>query len=498
MGIVIRQSFKTLIITYLGLIIGYVNTLFLYPLVLSEEQIGLIRLLISITFLFATFASLGAINIPAKFFPYFDNKMEKHRGFLFFLLMLGSFGFLIFSILFISVKHLFFSIYSSNAKLLTDYYYFFIPFTLIVLYYSIMDSYLVIQKKPVVPNFVKEFLTRIMIASGMVLIWLKIFNFQDFVVFVISIYLLCLLVLLIYAEKLKVLFLRPNFLIFKSNYFKELVIFGGFVLFGNASSLLISNIDGLMVSAYKGLGATGIYTIAFFIATIIEIPKRSISQSVIPLVSEANKKEDIGQLNILYKKSSINQLIIGGLIFIGIWSNIENIFHLMPNSSIYIQGKWVVFYIGISKLFDMATGINAEIVGTSKFYKLDLLFLILLGIVTVISNMIFIPIWGITGAAFASAISVFSFNSMRFFFILKIFKIQPFTFNTIKVLVIGTVTLILNALLPAQSNLYYDIMVRSLTIFIVYFSLVLLVKTSDDVNNIFSIIMKRIKSIFCR
>lgn len=492
MGIVIRQSFKTLIITYLGLIIGYINTLFLYPLILSEEQIGLIRLLISVTFLFAAFASLGAINIPAKFFPYFDNKTEKHRGFLFLLFMLGTFGFLIFSILFVSAKHLIFSIYYSKAKLLTDYYYYFIPFTLIVLYYSIMDSYIVIQKKPVFPNFVREFLTRFMIAAGMVLIWLKIFNFQNFVIFVILIYLFGLFVLLVYAEKLKVLFIKPDFLVFRSNYLKELLIFGGFVLFGNASSLLISNIDGLMLSAYKGLSATGIYTIAFFIATVIEIPKRSISQSVIPLVSEANKNEDTEQLNILYKKSSINQLIIGGLIFIGIWCNIDNIFNIMPNSSIYIQGKWVVFYIGISKLFDMATGINAEIVGTSKFYKLDLLFLILLGIVTVISNMIFIPIWGITGAAFASAISVLSFNSMRYFYILKKFKIQPFTSNTLKVLVIGAVTYILNAFLPPLNSLYFDIILRSLLIFIVYSGLVLLFKTSEDLNNILNKVIKKI------
>jgi O-antigen/teichoic acid export membrane protein len=490
MGIVVRQSFKTLIITYLGLIVGYINTLFLYPLVLTDEQIGLIRLLISVTFLFATFASLGAINIPAKFFPYFDNKEEKHKGFLFFLFILGTFGFLIFSILFVSAKHLIFSIYYSKAKLLTDYYYYFIPFTLIALYYSIMDSYIVIQKKPVIPNFVKEFFTRFMIATGMVLIWLKLLNFQHFVVFVMYSYLLALLILLIYSKKLQVLFLKPDLNFFKNKYFKEVIVFGGFVLFGNASSLLISNIDGIMLSAYKGLGSTGVYIIAFFIATVIEIPKRSISQSVIPLVSEANKNENTEQMEALYKKSSINQLIIGGLIFIGVWCNIENIFHLMPNSSIYIQGKWVVFYIGISKLFDMATGINAEIVGTSKYYKLDLLFLILLGIITVITNMIFIPIWGMTGAALASAISVFIFNSMRFVFILKKFRIQPFTGNTIKVLLIGFFTLTLNTLLPLQSSLYFDLILRSLLIFIIYSGLVLAFKTSEDLN---AILVKKIK-----
>ena len=88
------------------------------------------------------------------------------------------------------------------------------------------------------------------------------------------------------------------------------------------------NIDGLMLSAYKGLGQTGIYTIAFFIATVIEIPKRSLSQSVISLVSEGNKKHDINTLENLYKKSSVNRLIIGALIFIGISASITRIFFI--------------------------------------------------------------------------------------------------------------------------------------------------------------------------
>jgi len=62
------------------------------------------------------------------------------------------------------------------------------------------------------------------------------------------------------------------------------------------------------------------------------------------------------------------------MLFLGIWCNIDSIFELIPNGEIYSPGKWVVFYIGLSKLFDMATGVNQEIVGTSKYYKIDLLF----------------------------------------------------------------------------------------------------------------------------
>ncbi len=110
-----------------------------------------------------------------------------------------------------------------------------------------------------------------------------------------------------------------------------------------------------------------------FIAVIIEIPKRSLSQVLIPLVVQANKDHDIKTLNVLYKKSSINQFLIGTMIFLIIWLNIDSLFSLIPNGDIYRQGKWVVFLISLAKLFDMLTGINAEIVGTSRYYKMDLL-----------------------------------------------------------------------------------------------------------------------------
>jgi O-antigen/teichoic acid export membrane protein len=245
-----------------------------------------------------------------------------------------------------------------------------------------------------------------------------------------------------------------------------------------------------MLSAYSGLRNTGIYTIAFFIATFIEIPKKSLSQVLIPLVSEANKNNDIGKLEELYKKSSLTQLIIGGFIFIIIWCNIANIFRLIPHGNIYSEGKWVVFFIGIGKLFDMATGINQEIVGTSRYYKYDLIYYPFIGIIAIGANMWLIPRYGMTGAAIAAAFSVFLFNTIRFLFILLVFKIQPFSFNIVKVLVIGSIVFLLSYFIPPFTNLIIDILVRCLTITITFIGLILLSKSSEDINSIFNKILR--------
>jgi len=490
MGIIIRQSFKTLVITYIGLFLGYVNNLWLYPLLLSKEEIGLVRILISVSFFFASLASLGTMNIPNRYFPYFNDKKNQNHGFLFFLIVVSFTGFVLFTLIFLGFKELIFHIYSENAPLLLEYFYYFIPLSLVLLFISVFKSYLVIQQKPVTPNFVNEILIRSLILVGLIFYFYHFFGFKGFVNYLVLAYLVCFLFLFIYTNSLGLLFLKPNFSVFRSDHIKGILVFGGFTLLGSASSILIINIDSLMLSAYKGLGQTGIYTIAFFIATVIEIPKRSLSQSVIPMVSEANRNNNISLLESLYKKSSINQLIIGALIFIGIWINIENIFHLMPHSEIYIQGKWVVFFIGLSKLFDMTTGINGEILGTSHYYKFDFGFLVGLGLLSVITNLLLIPVYGMSGAAAASLISVFIFNSARFIFIRIKMKIQPFTFNTIKVLVIILITLLINYFIPVQSALILDIILRSLIIFLIFSILTIITKSSEDVDIILRKLIK--------
>jgi hypothetical protein len=51
----------------------------------------------------------------------------------------------------------------------------------------------------------------------------------------------------------------------------------------------------------------------------------SISAISAPIAAEALKKGDFEMVNALYKKVSLHQLLIGGLIFILLWTNIDNI-----------------------------------------------------------------------------------------------------------------------------------------------------------------------------
>ena len=482
MGVVIKQSIKTSIVTYLGMMLGYVNTLLLFPYILSAEQIGLMRLLIDIAALAAPFAQLGISNIALRFFPHFKDESKRHNGFLFLLLLTGFVGFSLFAIILLVFKGFLFHAYVANSPLFIHYLYFLLPLTFFVVFYQIFESYTQSFLKIVVPGFIREVMLRLMATVWVILFFYQIMGLDGFVMLMVSSYGIALLLIIFYVGYLKKLYLKPDFRFAKTSLLKEMQTYGLWVLLGGAGGLLVTKIDTLMISSMSGLSKTGVYSIAFFIATIIEIPRRTISQIAYPLVADAWKNNDLAKIKNLYEKSALNQLIIGSFLFIGIWTNIDSIFSLIPNGGIYSTGKYVVFFIGIGKLVDMATGVNGEIIITSKYYRFDILSVSCLAALAIGTNLIFIPMYGITGAALAAAISLFLFNMLRFLFIKIKFGLQPYSLKTIVALIVPVLAYYISTLIPLQQHIFIDIFLRSAMVTLVFFVLIVGLKVSADVN----------------
>ena len=96
MGIIIKQSIKGSIWSYLGVAIGFVTTAYLYSEYLTTEIVGLLGLLLSYSILFAQFSSLGINGVTARLFPYFRDKGKGHNGYLFIAFLVAAFGFSLF------------------------------------------------------------------------------------------------------------------------------------------------------------------------------------------------------------------------------------------------------------------------------------------------------------------------------------------------------------------------------------------------------------------
>jgi len=113
-----------------------------------------------------------------------------------------------------------------------------------------------------------------------------------------------------------------------------------------------------------------------------------------------------------------------------IFLNIKEMYLLIPKD--YSGGILVVFMIGLSKFYDVILGNNNAIIFNSKYYRSVLLFGLLLVFLMVVLNMIFIPLYGIEGAALATLLSVAVYNTIKLLFVVKNMDLYPFTNKTLQ------------------------------------------------------------------
>jgi O-antigen/teichoic acid export membrane protein len=275
--------------------------------------------------------------------------------------------------------------------------------------------------------------------------------------------------------------LQTDFNFLKKQLVKSILLMAGFSIFNGFSMVVIQYVDVMMINSLVGLGEAGIYSICFFFGLFVSLPARAIYKISNIVAAQAWKNEDIKTIRDIYYKSCLTLFIIGMLLFLGIWANISNIFQIIGPD--YVSGKWVIFFIGLGSLIDLTTGANSSILGTSKFYKVQTLFLVGLVILTVTTNLLLIPRYGITGAALGNAISLTALNIARYLFLFYKSGLQPFNFRFAFVAFIALLSYFISTLLPPLSNFMIDILVRSAIVIILYCPPIYFFNISDDINN---------------
>jgi O-antigen/teichoic acid export membrane protein len=401
------------------------------------------------------------------------------------MLLMALAGFAIFFIIFKIFETPLLSYFQDNAKEIIQYSSWVIWLTLLMVMISALEAFSRSLLKTIVPNLLREIVARLLLSVLVLLYFSGVLSFDQFVIGSVATYLICLLLLILYLWQQGEISIQTDFKSLDQNKFAELIKYSLLSFAGMAGMILIGKVDSMMVSAMLGLASNAIYTTAFYMATVIEIPKRALSQITMPLISKAFEQNDIKEVASLYRKTSINQFIIGSLLLIGVWINLENIFDLMPKGKNFELGQWVVIIVGFGKLIDMLFGPSSEIIVLSKYYRFNIILIILLASMVIISNNVLIPRYGIEGAAWGSAFALITFNAIKFIFIYVKFGIQPFEWATLKVLAIAIITLVVNSILFKVDNALIDIVFRSAVVTILFSSLIIWARASDDANGIF-------------
>ncbi|MFC0184619.1 lipopolysaccharide biosynthesis protein [Pseudarcicella hirudinis] len=236
--------------------------------------------------------------------------------------------------------------------------------------------------------------------------------------------------------------------------------------------------------------------------SVISMPSQQLARISGTVIADAWRNNDLDNILKVYQKSCINQLLIGGLVFIGIIANLHNVFAILPPE--YATGKWVIIIIGIGQIFDMFTGVNGIILSTSKYYYFDSIFMILLIFGTWQLNEALIPEYGITGSAIATALSILAFNSFRTFFVWYKFGMQPFSLHNLYILIIMAAVYFLSMLLPVVPGFagipgfLIDTPIRSALITGVFIFTVYTLKISPEINTLLDSSIKKILQLLKR
>ncbi|HBS85722.1 MAG: hypothetical protein A2W91_13535 [Bacteroidetes bacterium GWF2_38_335] len=484
MGEIKKQSIRGTLYSYIGAFLGFLITGFMLPQILTAEENGLRGLLMAVSVIMAHVANIGLANVITMFFPYFRNPEKKHNGFLILILKYSSAGFIFSMIVYFVLRPWLISSNLEDSALFADYIDVLIPLTFILQLFNILDAYIKVLYNATIGISLKEIWQRIYMIIGIALYYYGYIDFNGFIIaFILSNFLplLMLIVKLMISGNLS-LTASPGFA--DAAMRKKMFSVGIYALITTLGSSLILYIDQLMVNAMIDIRAAGIYIITYFFGSIVIIPSRSVIKISSIMLADAWKDQDLETVYKIYYKSVINQLLIGSFIFIGIWSNIDNIMDFILPAK-YAEGRYVIFFIGIGFMFEMASGVSSALLATSKYYKATTTLQIFLIGIVVLLNYLLIPVYGIIGAAISTVLSKFLYNFIRFVYLNRTFKMQPYNYRSLLIILIAVISWFVAWILPFAGNHFLDMFLRTSVMTICFGTLAISLKVSEEVNIIY-------------
>lgn len=506
MGIIARQSIKGTIATYVGVLIGFVTTFFILTSYLTAEEVGLTRVLVDAATLFSSLALMGTSSSTLRFYPNFKDGSRNQQGLYFWTLVIPFVGFLIFLACFFAFKGLIVRAFQDNSPLFVNYVYYALPIAFFMLYMSVFEANATLLERVAVPRLIREVFIRVGLLVGYLLygLW-HVINLDGLVMVICVTYGLGALMNLCYLLFSQKISFKPDFSKITPELRRDFLLYTLFLVTSALVSSVMPTLSSFFISAKMGLMFTGIYAIANYIATMVDIPSRSLNAIVQPRIAVALRATppDLSTATRLYQQVSLNQLLVGMVILILIWINIDLFFDLLPNGEQYAAGKWVVLILSVSRLLGSAFSIGGSALSYTRWYYTSLIFTLILMVSSIFLNNYLIPICGIEGGAWATL------GSNVFYYILLLLYVKwrvgtyPFSRGQLKVLAVGLLMVVLNYLLvfvvgkfipePSLAVRIVEAVVRTGIVSVVGLLVVYYWNVSADVNELIRKGMRKVK-----
>jgi O-antigen/teichoic acid export membrane protein len=495
-----RQSIISTIFVYAGFFIGFINT-YLFtrqgsPFTPSEY--GLVStIFIGVGNLMFAFANMGMISVVYKFYPYYnDNLPKKKNDLLTWALVVSLIGFSLVVLAGIFFKNLVIQKFGKNSPDFIQYYYWVFPFGFSLLLYSLFEVFAWNLRKSIFTTFLRELLFRLLTT---VLIFILSFHliksFDTFIKLYAFTYGIVALVLLIYLIWKKEFYLTFSVSRVTKKFYKKIVSLASLIYFGGTILMIAQFIDSLVIMSILGTAAAGIFNLGSVVAGLVQAPQRGAIAASIPTLSKAWKDKDYKKIATIYQRSGINLLIASLGIFLVIWLNYIDAVKTFGLKPEYLQSQWIFFFLGIARIIDLGTGVNAQIIGTSIFWRFDLLSGIILFVLITPLSYLLVKHFGIIGAGYSYVIAFTVYNFIRIIFLQRKFKMHPFSYKTLYSITIAIICFYICDYAFIHFHGFLGMVLKSSVFIALYAGAIIYFDLTPDALPVIDSIKKRTKKI---
>ena len=487
MGIIAKQSFYNSVSIALAFLIGAFNTVYLYPTHMGSALQGLVVALLALSNLVQPFISFGVQHAVIKFYSSCETKEEKDK-LLSFSLFLPLLVFTILLIITFFFHNQITDFIATENEEMGKYAYLILAVAFSTALFEVFYNWLRIQLYSVFGNFLKEFFPRALIFTLLLIYAFGGLDLDGFIMALILGYYLRLLLVVVYS----LIKYTPKFSFALPHQFKSILRYSLLIFMSGTAASLILDIDKSMISNILTVENVAYYSVAIFIAAVIEFPGRAMFQIISPLVAKALNDGDAPTLLKLLKKSANNLLLISGLLFLLINLNLND-FYAWVNLGDYSVALEVVLIVSLGKLFTMSLGCLNNIITNSKYYAYVFWFSTTSAVLAVALNLYLIQWYGIIGAAYATLMVIVLINFLKILLVQLRFKINPYSKKTFLTLGIVLVLYFTISEVSFEFDPFVSLVLRSILITASFSILAYLLKLTVDLQQFLSKILPFLK-----
>ncbi|MEO6820845.1 MAG: lipopolysaccharide biosynthesis protein [Ginsengibacter sp.] len=490
-----RQSIISTVLVYAGFLVGFVNT-YLFtrqgsPFTTSEY--GMTSIFIAVGNLIFAFANLGMVAVVYKFYPYYNENLPKKKNdLLTWTFIISLIGFLFVTIAGIVFKDFVIRKFGANSPLFLKYYFWVFPFGLGILLFSMLEVFAWNLRKSIFTTFLREVMFKLLTLLLIFLLSFKlIVDFDSFIKLYSITYGLTALILLIYLLWKKEFHITFQLSRVTRKFYKKMISMASLIYSGSTIFMISAFIDTIIIMSLLGTSAAGIFALGSVVSGLVQAPQRGVIAASIPVLSKAWKDKDYERITLIYQRSGIN-LLIGSLgIFLIVWLSYEDAVTTFRLKPAYLDSKWIFFFLGLARVVDSGTGVNSQIIGTSVFWRFEMLSGMILLLLIAPLNYILVKQFGIIGAGYSNLISLTIYNAIRLLFLKRKFGMNPFSRKTIYAIIISFVCYAVCYYVFQSFHGFAGIMVKTVVFVALYGGAIFYFDLTPDLHPVLQTIRKK-------